>query len=419
MSRRGARAQPLAATLLTGFPRSELARLVLARLLENDPEETVTCLVPARFQALAQEWLAALPLAQRERVSTLEGDVSALDMGLSGAEFNALAARVQTIHHCAAVTYSGAALAQAEAVNVGGTYEVVELARSAPGLQRLVHWSTVAAAGERQGARGERFGRARPVVYEDDLMEPHGSRLVHTRYRAERMIRKAQSELPITVIRPAMLVGDSRSGQLARLEGAHLLIAGLLTAPRELPVPRPLRGDALLQVVPIDYAVEAGLTLARAKDATGRTFHVVDPAPASLNEALTLIAELLGKPPPRGNLPGVFAQALLKLPLVDKLVHAQRALLEELGRDVVYDDSHARPVLARAGISCPPFSSYAGKLVAHVERQRKGDRTSFASLVAAAREHDDGRGAARSSDERGPAPAGDVRAAAHEHNDER
>jgi len=189
-----------------------------------------------------------------------------------------------------------------------------------------------------------------------------------------------QGELPITVIRPAMLVGDSRTGQLARVEGAHLLILGLLNAPRDLPVPRLASGDAELQVVPVDYAVEAGLLLTHSKGAVGRTFHVVDSAPPSLNEALTLIADLLGKPAPRGALPNMIAQALIKLPVVGRLVHAERALIDELGRDVRYDDANARPILARAGLSCPAFSSYVGKLVSHVERERRVERGSWVTL---------------------------------------
>jgi nucleoside-diphosphate-sugar epimerase len=356
-------------TLLTGFPRNELARLVLSSLLTGDDETDIVCIVPARFGELASEWLAATPRGKRAHVSTLEGDIAAVDLGLSGKEFNELSARVSVIHHCGAVTYSGAAYKQAETVNVGGTYEVVELARSAPQLARLVHWSSLAATGDRDG-----------VVYEDDLIAPNSARLLHTRYSAERLIRKAQTELPITVIRPAMLVGDSRSGHLARVEGAHLLIAGLLAAPRDVPVPRPARGDVALQVVPIDYAVLAGLTIASTNGTIGRTYHIIDPSPVTLNEALILIADLLGKPAPRGSFPGAVAQALLKLPLVDKLVHAERALLDELVRDVRYDDSHARPVLARAGMTCPSFSSYVGKLVAHVERERRSERSSWISV---------------------------------------
>lgn len=354
--------------LLTGFPRNELARLVLSSLLAADDAQIV-CLVPERFQRLAGDWLSALPPAKKARIHTLTGDVASVDLALSGSEFNELASQVDTIHHCAAVTYTGAPYAQAEMVNVGGTYEIVELARSAKQLSRLVHWSTLAATGANNG-----------VIYEDELVEPKGTKLTHTRYRAERLIRKVQHELPVTVIRPAMLVGDSRTGQLGRIEGAHLLISGLLNAPRDLPVPAPARGDAELQVVPIDYAVEAGLTIARSTSSVGRTYHVVDPAPVTLNEALCLMADLLGKPSPRGALPGSMAQALLKLPMLGRLVHAERALLDELGRDVRYDDSHARPLLARAGLSCPSFSSYVGKLVAHVERERKSDRSSFYSV---------------------------------------
>lgn len=359
-------------TLLTGFPRNELARLVLSALLARDAEDEIVCIVPQRFQQLANEWLSAIPAKQRAKVTTREGDVAAVDLGLSGAEFNELCARVQVIHHCAAVTYTGATFAQAESVNVGGTHEVVELGRCCKNLVRLVHWSTLAATGARDG-----------VVREDELIAPQGSRLLHTRYRAERLIRKVQNELPITVIRPAMLVGDSRTGHLARVEGAHLLIAGLLAAPRDLPVPRPMHGDVELQVVPIDYAVEAGLTIANTAGTIGRTYHIVDAAPVTLHEALILIADLLGKPSPRGALPSVMARALVKLPLVHRLIHAQLALIDELARDVRYDDSAARPVLARAGMSCPSFSSYVGKLVAHVEHERRGDRISYTSMEQA------------------------------------
>ena len=93
-----------------------------------------------------------------------------------------------------------------------------------------------------------------------------------------------------------------------------------------------------------------------------------------------MIADLLGKPSPRGAFPSVMARALVKLPLLGKLIHTQRALIDELARDVRYDDAAARPVLARAGMSCPSFSSYVGKLVAHVEHERRGDRISYTSL---------------------------------------
>lgn len=350
-------------TLLTGFPSNELARRVLGELLASPREEHVTLLVPDRFVDDATEWLCALPSTQRERTSVLTGDVAGLDMGLSGREYLDLAARVRRIHHCAAVTYSGAPLEMAERVNVGGTYEVLELASQASRLERVVHWSSISATGAREG-----------VACEDELIEPRTSPLARTRYRAEKLVAKARAKLPITVLRTAMLVGDSRTGRLARLEGAHLLISALIGAPRDVPLLRPALASARLQVVPIDFAVEAGLAIADSDETIGVTCHVIDGDPVTLDTALQRIAELLGKPSPRGSLPPTLAQALVRLPGLDRLVHAQRALIEELARDIRYDDRNAQEVLVRHGLVCPPFASYVGKLVSHVEREHRSDR---------------------------------------------
>jgi thioester reductase-like protein len=348
-------------TLLTGFPSNELARRLLPRLLETNRSGRVIALVPERFVDHANEWLSALPNGQRERTTVVVGDVAWMDLGLSGREYLELAERVHTIHHCAAVTYSGAPFEMAERVNVGGTFEVLEFARQAKALQRLVHWSTLMATGDEGG-----------IVREDALVAPRSNPLAQTRFRAERLIAKARAELPITVLRPAMLVGDSRTGRLARIEGAHLLISALLNAPRDLPILRPANGDALLQVVPIDYAIEAGLAIAQDPSSLDRTYHIIDRDALTLDAAMVAIAELLGKPPPRGALPSLFTNVVLRLPGIDRLAHAQRSLLDELGRDVNYDDRNAKQLLN--GQSCPPLRSYLNKLVAHVEHERKTDR---------------------------------------------
>jgi nucleoside-diphosphate-sugar epimerase len=351
--------------LLTGFPANELARKVLKRLLELETSVRVTCLVPKRFMEQAYLRLARMPGSETSRLAFIEGDVAAIDLGLSGGEYAELRRSVNLIHHCAAVTYSGAPLAMAQRVNVQGTCEIVEFAREASTLERVIHWSTLGATWDRDG-----------VVWEDELHAPESGALMRTRYKAERVIAKLTADVPVTVLRPAMLAGDSKTGELARVEGAGLLIAGLLTAPRDVPIMRPGDAHIPLQSIPIDYAVEAGLTLARASAAeqSSRTFQIVDPAPPSLGDALTLVANMLGKPRPRGLLPPPLMQALVRMPFVEKLVHAQRALLDEIGRDVLYDDRNARPILTAAKLSCPPFASYADKLIAHVRRERKSDR---------------------------------------------
>jgi len=344
--------------VLTGFPSGFLATRVLSRLME-DPAPIV-CIVPERFMAQAQGWLLAQPSEQRARVELLEGDVCAMDLGLSGREFMDLARRTRLIHHCAAVTYSGAPLTMAENVNVVGTREALELALAAPGLERLVHWSSTVATWP-QGA----------VAYEDELHEPPRGRIAITRHRAEKLLLRNRSKVPITVLRPSMLVGDSLTGEAARVEGATLLISVLLGAPRDVPLPLPARADAPLNVVPLDFVVDAGLSIAAAEESVSRTFHIVDPNPPTLAEALALFAGLTGRPAPRLFLPNPVTWALMRLPGLERTVHAQRALLDDLGRGAIYDDRNAHPILSRARVVCPPLRAYADKLVGFVERERR------------------------------------------------
>jgi len=347
--------------LLTGFPSNELACAVLGRLLETEPHARIICLVPERFMEAAESWLASRSEGEQARVELLEGDVAAIDMGLSGAEYRALMARVRRIHHCAAVTYSGAPLEMAEQVNVGGTHEVLELGRAIRRVERIVHWSTLSAVGDVRG-----------VVTESTLVEPASTRLMHTRFLAERQMWRARSELPITVLRPALLVGDRERGVLRRVEGLHLLIAGIMATPRELPLPVLGLPDAPLQAVPIDYAVDAGLTLARAKDTVGQTLHIVESSPPSLGQVFACLSDLIGRPPPVGAVPLALTRMLTRLPGLTRVVHAQRALLEEVGRNVRVDDGQARQILARAGLVCPPLLTHLPRLVQHVAEHRGG-----------------------------------------------
>lgn len=341
--------------LLTGFPSNELACRVLEELLKNEPETHVTCLVPQKFVDAARAWLEG----RERRVEILEGDVAAIDMGLSGAEYRALAASVRRIHHCAAVTYSGASREMAERVNVGGTHEVLELGRAAKQLERIVHWSTLSATGPLEGA-----------LREDHLEDPRTTPLMHTRYRAEKLMLRARGELPITVLRPALLVGDRAQGSLRRIEGLHLVIAGMMTAPRELPIPILGAADAPFHAIPIDYAVEAGLTIAKARDSIGRTFHLVEASPPSLRELFEALHAQLDRPPPVGVLPMAITRVLLGLPGLNRVVHAQRAILEETGRGAQADDRAARGILTRAGMRCPSLLAHLPRLAEHVATRR-------------------------------------------------
>src|SRR6185503_4565801 len=127
----------------------------------------------------------------------------------------------------------------------------------------------------------------------------------------------------------------------------------MLSSPVDLRVPLPGRGDVPLNLVPIDYVVDAGHAIASDPRSIGRTFHLVDEQPATARRVFELIAEATGRPGPVGSLPSQLATAVLRTPGLERFSHIPRTFLEQLASEVTYDARNARELLEPAGIRCP------------------------------------------------------------------
>jgi nucleoside-diphosphate-sugar epimerase len=172
------------------------------------------------------------------------------------------------------------------------------------------------------------------------------------------------------VLRPTTIVGDSVTGEIDRFEGPYLLVLLMLGAPNELRLPMPSRGETPLNLVPIDYVVDAGLHIAEHPRAKGRTFHLVDPDPLTVRRVIELIADAAGRPVPRAFVPGQVATTLLKTPGLGKYSHVPRAFLDRLRTEVIYDDRNAKELLAGSHVRCPGFEDYVETLVRFVRSQQ-------------------------------------------------
>jgi len=300
--------------LLTGFPNALLARRLLAKILDAEPSTQVMCLTPDKQVTAAEEELRALPAEHSARVEITIGDTVAMDFGMSGKRFMQLAERVDVVHHCAFATFAGARADAAARVNVSGTGEVLELCEQSERGCQLVMWSTASVSGRTHGrvAEGE---LPRPPSFSNPVEE--------SRYRAEVMVREAMERVPTTILRPSIIVGDSTTGEIDRMEGPYLLILLMLSSPVDLRVPLPGRGDVPLNLVPIDYVIDAGWAIASDPRSIGRTFHIVDEQPATARRVFELIAEATGRPGPVGSLPSQLATALLRTPGLERSVRSR------------------------------------------------------------------------------------------------
>jgi len=348
--------------LLTGFPSFRARRMAEEIVCSSGPRALVHAVVHPKLATDATSALDALPLDARKRVQLIEGDAAAMDLGLSGEELRALGREVDRIHHCVQVSYVGAEPAVAEHVNVGAAYEVLEVARACEHLQCLIVHSSASVSGDRAG-----------IVREDELERGQRYRnpVEETLARAERVYRRAgraKHPVPIAVLRPTIIVGDSHSGEVDRLEGPYLLILLMLAAPPDFALPIPGRADVPLNLVPIDFVTQAALRIGRDPRAPGRTFHLVDPDPLPSRKVMELVAHAGGRRVPSAFLPANLTRALLRAPGLERIAKSPRAFLEQMVLPVTYDHTGADELLAGTGITCPPLASYVDRLVSYVQK---------------------------------------------------
>ena len=296
-------------TLVTGFP-SYTARRMIDRLLANPRHERIYVLVRHVDAADADDYLMALDEAHRRHVQVLVGDVTNMDLGLSGREYRLLTKEVTCIHHMAARYHLGHSKDEVQQVNVGGTRGAIELALEANRLRRFVFWSTAHVSGQREG-----------VVMEDELQVGQIFRncYEHSKYAAEKIVRSLSRRVPATVLRPSLIVGDSKSGEIGRYDGPYSFIAVLMNSQFEVQLPLSNSGVGPLNIIPIDYLVDAAYVLSRVEATVSKTFHVVDPAPLSVKSVYDLVADQARRRVARGAVPNMIAKAVKRIPWVGRL----------------------------------------------------------------------------------------------------
>lgn len=282
----------------TGF----IGRRAVSRLLETRPEAQVWLLVRraslGRFEALAshhgQAW--------GERVKPLVGDLTAENLGLTDAVIAELGP-VDHVLHCAAIYDITAGAAEQQAANVEGTRAVIGLAKRLDAT--LAHMSSIAVAGEHAGEFTEDdfdIGQELPTPYHQ------------TKFEAEALVRSTPG-LRYRVFRPAVVVGDSRTGEMDKVDGPYYffpLLAKLAALPRLTPMAVPDTGRT--NVVPVDYVVDALIELMHADGSPswdGRTFHLTAPKSIGLPDIYRSVAAEAGLPPLRATLPGALAAPVL------------------------------------------------------------------------------------------------------------
>lgn len=349
---------------LTGFPGFLGSRLLPGVLARRDGA-TAVCLVQSKFAELAARRVGEIAEAHPHtagRIRLIEGDITRSDLGLAAVSRAALATETVEIFHLAAIYDLSVARPPALRVNVEGTRHVLDLAASCPRLERFQYVSTCYVSGRLDGEfseddldRGQRFNN----YYEE------------TKFLAESEVQERMRHgLPATVYRPAIVVGDSRTGETQKYDGPYYVIRWVLKQGSWAVVP--VVGDTeryRVNVVPSDFVIAAIGHLGGLAAARGTVYQLADPAPLSVSRLLDEVARVTGRRLLRLPLPRRLAKASLDyVPFLERALGIPAASVDYFVHPTAYSTENTRRDLAGTGIECPPIDSYIDRMVDFVRR---------------------------------------------------
>jgi thioester reductase-like protein len=181
--------------------------------------------------------------------------------------------------------------------------------------------------------------------------------------------------LPVTIYRPGIVVGDSRTGATQKYDGPYFVASFLRRQPRIALMPRVAPPDDVrFCLVPRDYVVAGMDALSAAERSLGTTYALTDPDPPTVRELVDTFARLLERRVVWAPLPLRPTRALIdRVPGMERLLGLPAEAVEYFASPTLYDTTHARQDLAGSGVACPPFEEYADRLVAFMREHPEFD----------------------------------------------
>ena len=357
----------------TGFIGKRLVKTLLARrgttvyfLLRPESEGKVA--------ALLDYWGVG-----QARAVPVFGDLTSKKLGVAADVVKQLKGQIDHLYHLAAVYDLSADEASQVAVNIEGTRAAVEFAKAID-AKHVHHVSSIAAAGLYDGVfREDMFDEA------EGLEHPY----FMTKHESEKIVRK-ECKVPWTVYRPALVVGDSQTGEMDKIDGPYYFFKLIQRMRQILPPWMPSVGleGGRINIVPVDFVVAALDHISHHHRANGKCYHLVDPQGYRVGDVLDIISRAAHAPKMNlfvnaallGFVPKSVKKSLMALAPVRRI---RNAVMKDLGLPddmftfinfpTRYDCREAQAALKGSGIECPNLRDYAWRLWDYWERHLDPD----------------------------------------------
>ena len=302
------------------------------------------------------------------------GDLTAKKLGVASDEIKKLKGQVDHFYHLAAVYDLGADEETQVAVNIDGTRNTVDLAKAID-AGHFHHVSSIAAAGLYEGVfREDMFDEA------EGLDHPY----FQTKHESEKIVRQ-DCKVPWTVYRPAMVVGDSTTGEMDKIDGPYYFFKLIQRLRQLLPPWMPTVGleGGRINIVPVDFVVNALNVISHQQSIVHKCFHLVDPVGYRVGDVLDIFSRAAHAPRMNlfvnaallGFIPKGIKKSLMAMAPVRRV---RNAIMKDLGlpEDMLtfvnyptrFDCRETLAALKGSGLSCPNLKDYAWRLWDYWER---------------------------------------------------
>ncbi len=342
---------------------------IISKIIQANNVTSLVLLIRGNSEAEAEnrinDLLFSLPpdvdLEQaKARIKVIRGDITLKQLGLADSVYKNLASQITHIIHSAASVKFHLSLDQARTVNLFGTKNVVALARLAQKggqFKRMAHISTSYISGDKSG-----------LIKEDELDtgQTFSNTYEQAKFEAEQYIHQFSHDLPVTIFRPSIIVGDSKTGVTPSFNGIYTPLRFIY---RGIVSHMPGSSDTPLDVVPVDYISDAILyILFKSKDSIGRTYHLAGTKVNAMKaaEITELAIDYFNQTLEQRKIPQIKFIPMISYEEEKRLLnHRERRTLEALKEYVphlkikkFFDTTNTQALLKDTGITPPPFKKY-------------------------------------------------------------
>jgi NAD(P)-dependent dehydrogenase (short-subunit alcohol dehydrogenase family) len=356
----------------TGF----IGRFLIGNLLKR--KGTIHVLVRRGSKDKFEALVARYPEA-KGRIVAVYGDLTKAKLGLSAEAQKQLTGKIKHFFHLAAIYDLAASAESQQAANIDGTRNAVELAEVIR-AGCFHHVSSIAAAGMYSGVfREDMFDEA------EGLEHPY----FRTKHDSEGIVRK-ECKRPWRVYRPGIVVGHSQTGEIDKIDGPYYFFTLIKRIREMLPSWVPTLGfeGGRINMVPVDFVVDAMDHIAHQKGYDGGCFHLTDPAPRRVGEVLNIFAKAGHAPEMTMRIdarifqviPGSIRNAIAALPPVRRIsgqllksLNIPADMLKFFNYPTRFDCRETERALKGTGIKVPDLSDYAWRLWDYWERHLDPD----------------------------------------------